>query len=171
MFPCYQGYAVGSLLGHVHMAMDEPLQAKKYYDRVLQSFNRPDHVHMLHVNLALIHDKTFDDDQTSRKLMLHCCKHSPTPYTWLSAGLLFMKQNDLLSAEECLTQSNVCDNRFPETWAYLALANVELERYVEAENCYEQAIKVCITVVILYFGSLAYFLILIQWLISSGDCS
>lgn len=124
------------------MALEQPLKAKKYYDRVLQSFNRPDHIQMLNINLALIYDQILDDCQTSRVLMLQCCKHRPTPYTWLSAGLLFMKQKDFLSAEECLIQANICDNRFPEIWAYLAIVNAELGRYHEAEHSYEQSIKV-----------------------------
>lgn len=52
------------------------------------------------------------------------------------------QQNDLLSAEACLTEANVCDRRMPEVWAYLTLVNVQLDRITEAELCYREAMKV-----------------------------
>lgn len=74
--------------------------------------------------------------------MLMACKHSPTPYTWLGVGLLYLTQQDLYSAEECLIEANQCDAQLPETWAYLAMINDELGRKNEAEICYRQAIRV-----------------------------
>lgn len=141
----FQDYAIGTLKGHCYMALDQFQNAKEEYMRVLESYNRPDDLHMLFVYLALISEKT-GDKQFARKLMLLTCKYSPTPYTWLACGLLYFGQKDLISAEQCLIQANLCDNRLPEIWGYLMLINVELHRYNEAELCYKQTLKVVILI-------------------------
>lgn len=41
-----------------------------------------------------------------------------------------------------MNEANLCDNRLPETWAYLTIVNSELGRDTEASLCYRQAIKV-----------------------------
>lgn len=59
--------------------------------------------------------------------------------------VFILQQNDLLSAEACLMEANTCDRKLPETWAYLTLVNVQLERLTEAEFCQREALKVLIT--------------------------
>ncbi|KAJ8927141.1 hypothetical protein NQ314_020414 [Rhamnusium bicolor] len=134
-------YAVFSLSGHCLLALCKQEEAKEEYYHVLESFNRPDDVHMTYVNCAQILEN-LGNDQEARKLILMACKYSPTPYTWFRAGQLYLQENDLLSAEECFSEANFKDNRNPDTWGYLALINLKLNRTNEAELCYCQAIKV-----------------------------
>ncbi|KAJ8940442.1 hypothetical protein NQ318_007142 [Aromia moschata] len=128
----YSGdYAVAALSGHCLLALDRQKEAKEEYEHVLQSFSRPEDVHMVYVNCARVLE-SMEDRQTARKLMLLACKYSPTPYTWFKTGQL---------AEECFTESNYEDNRCAEVWAYLALVNLKLSRINEAELCYRQAVR------------------------------
>ncbi|KAF2902345.1 hypothetical protein ILUMI_03836 [Ignelater luminosus] len=135
-----EDYGVVSLTGHCFLALRKLEKAKEQYMKVLESFNRPDDVHLLYLYLAVVHDR-LGNRQAARKLLLVACKHSPTPYTWLTVGVLYYSQNDLLSAEQCLIQANLCDNRLPEIWGYLTIINLELHRQSEAELCYKQAKK------------------------------
>ncbi|KAJ8973430.1 hypothetical protein NQ317_016713 [Molorchus minor] len=160
-------YAVSSLAGHCLLALDRHEEAKEEYYHVLESYNRPDDVHMVYINSARVLSN-MGSSQDARKFMLLACKYSPTPYTWFKTGELYLEagflqhgiyknkciyrmfikygaeiqgENDLLSAEECFTESNYEDNRCPEVWAYLAIVNLRLSRTNEAELCYRQAIK------------------------------
>ena len=123
------------------MKINKPDLAIKYYNRVLDMYNRPNDIHMVYLYGALAFDDA-GDSQMARKLTLLACKYSPTPQTWLQAGGHYFKQKDLLSAEACLTQANMCDNRLPEVWAYLALVNIVLGNKHESELCLNQAFKV-----------------------------
>lgn len=111
------------------------------YERILQSKDRPDDIHLIYLRAAIAHDRN-NNDQYSRKLLLLACKYCPTPYSWLGAGLMYLKQRDMFSAEACLSQANVLDNLLPEIWAYLCLINLSLNRQCEAQMCYRQAIRV-----------------------------
>lgn len=107
---------------------------------MIESFNRPEDIHLVYVNCSNALSK-LGDDQTARKLILLACKQHQSPYVWFSAGKLYFYENDLLSAEECFNEANMKDNRYPEVWAYLTLVNLKLSRMHEAEQCYQQAIK------------------------------
>lgn len=83
-------YGTASLKGHCLLALGFGRQALVAYLHVLHSYNRPDDIHMVYVKAAVIFE-SFKDLQEARKLMLLVCKYSPTPYTWLTAGLLYYK--------------------------------------------------------------------------------
>lgn len=83
-------YGIASLKGHCLLAIGFTKQALALYLHVLQSYNRPDDVHMVYVKAAVIYEE-LKDLQEARKLMLLVCKYSPTPYTWMTAGLLYYK--------------------------------------------------------------------------------
>ncbi|KAF5285616.1 hypothetical protein FQR65_LT13097 [Abscondita terminalis] len=133
-------YAIGALKGHCFLALENLTYAKEEYIRVLEMFNRPTDMHLVYIYLALIFER-LDDRHQSRKLLLLVCKHSPTPYTWLAAALIYYAQRDLISAEQCLLQANLCDNRLAEVWGYLVIINLELGNFYEAEMCYKQTKK------------------------------
>lgn len=103
-------------------------------------FNRPDDIHLVYLFNAICYDVT-GNWQKARMVVLLACKYSPTPQTWMHAGSFYFKQNDFLSAEQCLIQANLCDNRLPEPWAYLALINAHLGKEQETDLCLTQARK------------------------------
>ncbi|CAG9853761.1 unnamed protein product [Phyllotreta striolata] len=133
-------YAVASLAGHCYLALDKKEEAKQQYYWAMEFFNRPDSMHLVSIQLAIILND-FGNDQEARKLALLACKYSPTPYTWLLAGKYYLLQNDLVSAEECLCEGNAMDNRYAEIWGYLSLVNAKMRRADEAEICFKQAIR------------------------------
>ncbi|CAH1975157.1 unnamed protein product [Acanthoscelides obtectus] len=131
---------VGSLHGHCLMALERFVEAKDQYHHVLEAYNRPKNIHLVNLNCALAEEK-LGYDQEARKFVLLSCKYNPSPSTWLKAGQLYFKQNDLLSAEECFSEANLRDNRNADIWAYLCLVNLRLDRENEAMLCYNQVLR------------------------------
>ncbi|KAJ3643953.1 hypothetical protein Zmor_011166 [Zophobas morio] len=79
-------YPVVSLTGHCYLALGKPEQALYEYLHVLQSFERPDDMHLLYINCAEI----MDNIQEARKILLIACKNHPTPYTWMACGIAYL---------------------------------------------------------------------------------
>ncbi|VEN60649.1 unnamed protein product [Callosobruchus maculatus] len=131
---------VGSLYGHCLMALERYEEARDQFHHVLEAYNRPKNIHLVNLNCALA-EETLGNDQEARKFILLSCKYNPSPYTWLRAGQLYFKQNDLLSAEECFSEANLRDNRSAEIWAHLCLVNLRLDRENEAMLCYNQVLQ------------------------------
>ncbi|KAG5894857.1 hypothetical protein JTB14_023706 [Gonioctena quinquepunctata] len=132
-------YAVANLSGHCLLALDERKEAKKHYYHAMGEFERPNDMHLFHLNISKILEYC-GQDQESRKFILLACKYNPTPYTWLKAGLLYLQENDLLSAEECFSEGNERDPQHAVLWGNLCLVNIKLGRPYEAGICYEQAL-------------------------------
>ncbi|KAL1490648.1 hypothetical protein ABEB36_013308 [Hypothenemus hampei] len=130
-------FALHSLFGHILFRKNLKDKAIEQYFRVIESYNRPDDIHLVNVNCAA----ALEDTQLARKLLLNACKYHQTPQVWLRLGKLYFEQNDLLSAEECFHEANVMDNKLAEAWGYLTLVNLKLNRLHEAEQCYQQTMK------------------------------
>ncbi|XP_023025464.2 cilia- and flagella-associated protein 70 [Leptinotarsa decemlineata] len=133
-------YAVASLSGHCFFALNREEEAKNEYYHAIAEFDGPKDNHLVHLNLTLIFERA-GDDQKAKKFALLACQYNPTPYTWLKAGLFYLRENDLLSAEECFSEGNVRDPSHSELWGNLCLVNFKLRRLHEAEICYNQAIR------------------------------
>ncbi|XP_044749185.1 cilia- and flagella-associated protein 70-like [Coccinella septempunctata] len=133
-------YAVVALTGHCLVWKHEYEAAREEFFYVLNAFDRPDDIHMLYIDTAKVLS-ILGKEQEARQIMLLACKSNPTPYTWTIAGTFFYNENDFLSAEECFTEANICNNRIPQVWAFLTLINLKLDRETEAELCYQQAMK------------------------------
>ncbi|KAK9876659.1 hypothetical protein WA026_014034 [Henosepilachna vigintioctopunctata] len=133
-------YGIVELTGHCHMWKHRYEEAKEQFMYVLNSFDRPEDMHMLYVHCAKVLS-ILNEEQEARKIVLKACKNNPTPHTWIVAGTFYYNENDLLSAEECFTEANICNNRIPEVWGFLTLINLKLDKEIEAELCYQQALK------------------------------
>nr|XP_015834828.1 PREDICTED: cilia- and flagella-associated protein 70 [Tribolium castaneum] len=129
--------AVLSLTGHCYLAIGKQQEAYEQYSHILESFQRPDNIHLVYLNCA----KVAPNAQEAKKLLLTACKHRPTPYTWMACGIAYLKLNDFLSAEECFSESVFLDNSRADAWGYLTLTNLKMRRLNEAEMCYALALK------------------------------
>jgi hypothetical protein len=67
------------------MALGKLEEAHEEYMHVVESFERPEDMHLLYLNCA----KTTDATQEARKLLLIACKNNPTPYSWMSCGIVY----------------------------------------------------------------------------------
>lgn len=73
-----------SLKGHCHFGLREFTEAEKEYSYVLSFYEKPERMHLLYINYA----KVINDKQKRKKLLLMACKNDPTPYTWMTCGIL-----------------------------------------------------------------------------------
>lgn len=83
------------MIGHCNYRLGKFAEAKESYEFIVCAYNRPDDMHMLYTNLALIYEKE-DNLQMARKYLLMVCRMSPTPYSWLLLGIVFFKVLPLL---------------------------------------------------------------------------
>lgn len=97
-------YGTAALKGHCLLAAGFSRQALAAYMHVLNSYNRPEDVHMVYVKAAVIYEE-MKNLQEARKLMLLACKYSPTPYTWMTVGLLYYKVSE---CEKEMTYMGLC---------------------------------------------------------------
>lgn len=74
------------------MALKQYEEAKDMYDHIIKSYNRPDDIHLIYIKMSIVLEH-LQEIQEARKMVLLACKYSPTPYTWLAAGLLYYKVN------------------------------------------------------------------------------
>ncbi|XP_060517008.1 cilia- and flagella-associated protein 70-like [Cylas formicarius] len=133
-------FAILSLFGHCLLALKNYERAQEEYHHVIESYNRPEVIHLVYVNCSVAL-KQLGDLERARKLILIACKYHQTPYVWMTAGKLYYELNDLVSAEECFSEANIKDNMLPEVWGFLTLINIKLGRIMEAKQCYQQAVK------------------------------
>ncbi|GLV39971.1 hypothetical protein CBL_10867 [Carabus blaptoides fortunei] len=133
-------FAVNSMIGHCQYRLGNFEEAKDAYEFIVYAYNRPEDMHVLYTNLSMIYEKENNLDM-ARKFLLIVCKLSSTPFSWLLLGAVFYKEKNMTSAEQCLNESNILDNRLPETWAYLTLVNLNNNKTWEAQQCYVEMQK------------------------------
>nr|XP_012140686.1 PREDICTED: cilia- and flagella-associated protein 70-like isoform X2 [Megachile rotundata] len=130
-------FSVSSLMGHCYLKMGDEEKAVEYYDFACMLFDRPEMAHLVEIRLGY-HHYNVDKFDSAKKMFLNACKASPTSHTWLGVGMCCYEFKE---AEMALTEANLIDNSNPDTWGYLCLLNMTLERYDEFVQCYAEMIK------------------------------
>lgn len=65
----------------------------------------------------------------------------PCGLTWLGVGIAYYRLEDLLRAEQALNESNILNNLNPKTWGFLSLLCLRQKREEEADQAFNQAVK------------------------------
>lgn len=65
----------------------------------------------------------------------------PCGLTWLGVGIAYYRLEDLLRAEQALNESNILNNLNPKTWGYIALLCLRQRREEEADQAFNQSVK------------------------------
>ncbi|XP_076387929.1 cilia- and flagella-associated protein 70 isoform X2 [Megachile rotundata] len=133
-------FSVSSLMGHCYLKMGDEEKAVEYYDFACMLFDRPEMAHLVEIRLGY-HHYNVDKFDSAKKMFLNACKASPTSHTWLGVGMCCYELEQFKEAEMALTEANLIDNSNPDTWGYLCLLNMTLERYDEFVQCYAEMIK------------------------------
>jgi tetratricopeptide (TPR) repeat protein len=128
------------LLGDVFAAMGgRSAEAEQQYDAALRidplCGTGPSYVRLGNMYVALGKHK----DALSAFLM--GAKVWPCGLTWLGVGIAYYRMDDLVRAEQALSESNVLNCLNPKTWAYLALVCLRQRREDEGDQAFNQAIK------------------------------
>ncbi|XP_066186181.1 cilia- and flagella-associated protein 70 [Sylvia atricapilla] len=126
--------------GHLCYLQKDFDNAKECYERVISFVEDAVDIHFVYLRLGSIYLGEKEYGQ-AKKIYLLACDNSATCLTWLGVGIACYRLEEMLEAENALSEANALDNTNPEVWGYLALICLQGGRQLEAEQCYKYSVK------------------------------
>nr|XP_041575088.1 cilia- and flagella-associated protein 70 isoform X2 [Taeniopygia guttata] len=136
--------------GHLCYLQKDFDNAKECYERVISFVEDAVDMHFVYLRLGSIYlgEKEYG---RAKHIYLLACDNSASCLTWLGVGIACYRLEEMLEAEDALSEANALDNTNAEVWGYLALiclqdllpgAVLQGGRQLEAEQCYKYTVKV-----------------------------
>lgn len=85
-----QTFLISSMEGHCLLALDNKEAADEAFRYTNLCFDRPNDIHLVYIRLGQFHLNTGNYEH-AKKMFINCCNYSPTPNSWLGAGIAFLK--------------------------------------------------------------------------------
>ncbi|XP_060117001.1 cilia- and flagella-associated protein 70 [Heteronotia binoei] len=130
--------------GHLCYLTKDFGEAKECYERTISFVNDASDMHFVYLRLGNIYLERKECDK-AKNIFLLASKKSPTCLTWLGVGIACYRLQEMVEAEDALSEANALNNNNAEVWAYLALVCMMGGRQLEAEQSYKYAIKLGLT--------------------------
>ncbi|XP_074454131.1 cilia- and flagella-associated protein 70 isoform X1 [Larus michahellis] len=126
--------------GHLCYLKRDFGEAKECYERTISFVEDAADVHFVYLRLGSIYleEKEFG---RAKQTYLLACKNSASCLTWLGVGIACYRLEEMVDAEDALTEANTLNNTNAEVWGYLALICLQGGRQREAEQCYKYTLK------------------------------
>ncbi|NXX28082.1 CFA70 protein, partial [Nicator chloris] len=126
--------------GHLCYLQKDFDNAKECYERVISFVEDAVDMHFVYLRLGSIYlaEKEYG---RAKQIYLLACDNSATCLTWLGVGIACYRLEEMLEAEDALSEANALDNTNAEVWGYLALICLQGGRQLEAEQCYKYTVK------------------------------
>ncbi|XP_072205153.1 cilia- and flagella-associated protein 70 [Excalfactoria chinensis] len=126
--------------GHLCYLRRDLQEAKECYERTVRFVEDAEDMHFVYLRLGSIYleDKEYGK---AKQIYLQACKSSASCLTWLGVGIACYRLEEMVEAEDALSEANALNNSNAEVWAYLALVCLQGGRQLEAEQCYKYATK------------------------------
>nr|XP_027787159.1 cilia- and flagella-associated protein 70 isoform X4 [Marmota flaviventris] len=131
---------VWGMKGHLYFLRGDHAEAKACYERTISFVLDASEMHFIFLRLGLIYLEEKEYEKAKRTY-LQACKRSPSCLTWLGVGIACYRLEELMEAEDALSEANVLNNYNAEVWAYLALVCLKAGRQLEAEQAYKYTLK------------------------------
>ncbi|NXQ76720.1 CFA70 protein, partial [Quiscalus mexicanus] len=127
--------------GHLCYLQKDFDKAKDCYERVISFEEDAADMHFVYLRLGSIY---LDEKEYGRAkhIYLLACDNSASCLTWLGVGIACYRLEEMLEAEDALSEANALNNTNAEVWGYLALICLQGGRQLEAEQCYKYTVKV-----------------------------
>ncbi|XP_039587637.1 cilia- and flagella-associated protein 70 isoform X4 [Passer montanus] len=127
--------------GHLFYLQKDFDKAKDCYERVISFVEDAADMHFVYLRLGSIY---LDEKEYGRAkhIYLLACDNSASCLTWLGVGIACYRLEEMLEAEDALSEANALNNTNAEVWGYLALICLQGGRQLEAEQCYKYTVKV-----------------------------
>ncbi|NXI76764.1 CFA70 protein, partial [Rhipidura dahli] len=115
-------------------------KAKDCYERVISFVEDAVDMHFVYLRLGSIYLEEKEYGR-AKQIYLLACDNSASCLTWLGVGIACYRLNEMVEAEDALSEANALNNSNAEVWGYLTLICLQGGRELEAEQCYKYTIK------------------------------
>ncbi|NWR51672.1 CFA70 protein, partial [Regulus satrapa] len=126
--------------GHLCYLQKDFVKAKDCYERVLSFVEDAVDMHFVYLRLGSIYLEEKEYGR-AKQIYLLACDNSASCLTWLGVGIACYRLEEMLEAEDALSEANALNNTNPEVWGYLSLICLHGGRQLEAEQCYKYTVK------------------------------
>ncbi|NXN22811.1 CFA70 protein, partial [Nycticryphes semicollaris] len=126
--------------GHLCYLQRDFGEAKKCYERTIGFVEDAADMHFVYLRLGSICLEEKEFGQAKQSYLL-ACENSPSCLTWLGVGIACYRLEEMVEAEDALSEANTLNNTNAEVWGYLTLICLQGGRQLEAEQCYKYTIK------------------------------
>ncbi|XP_074962063.1 cilia- and flagella-associated protein 70 isoform X2 [Phalacrocorax aristotelis] len=136
----YMNPNVWAQKGHLCYLKRDFGKAKECYERTISFVEDAEDMHFIYLRLGSIYLEEKEYGRAKQTYLL-ACKNSASCLTWLGVGIACYRLDELVEAEDALSEANALNNTNAEVWGYLALICLQGGRQLEAEQCYKYTIK------------------------------
>ncbi|NXB03961.1 CFA70 protein, partial [Cnemophilus loriae] len=126
--------------GHLCYLQKDFDNAKDCYERVISFVEDAVDMHFVYLRLGSIYLEEKEYGR-AKQIYLLACDNSASCLTWLGVGIACYRLEEMLEAEDALSEANALNNTNAEVWAYLTLICLQGGRQLEAEQCYKYTVK------------------------------
>ncbi|NXT09173.1 CFA70 protein, partial [Prunella fulvescens] len=126
--------------GHLCYLQKDFDNAKDCYERVISFEEDAADMHFVYLRLGSIYLEEKEYGR-AKHIYLLACDNSASCLTWLGVGIACYRMEEMLEAEDALSEANALNNTNAEVWGYLALICLQGGRQLEAEQCYKYTVK------------------------------
>ncbi|KAF1668822.1 Cilia- and flagella-associated protein 70, partial [Aptenodytes patagonicus] len=137
----YMNPNVWAQKGHLCYLKRDFGEAKECYERTISFVEDAADMHFVYLRLGSIYLEEEEYGRAKQTYLL-ACKNSASCLTWLGVGIACYRLEEMVEAEDALSEANALNNTNAEAWGYLALICLQGGRQLEAEQCYKYAVKV-----------------------------
>ncbi|XP_005522857.1 PREDICTED: cilia- and flagella-associated protein 70 [Pseudopodoces humilis] len=126
--------------GHLCYLQKDFDKAKDCYERVISFVEDAVDIHFVYLRLGSIYLEEKEYGR-AKQIFLLACDNSASCLTWLGVGIACYRLEEMLEAEDALSEANALNNTNAEVWGYLTLICLQGGRQLEAEQCYKYTVK------------------------------
>ncbi|NXX39518.1 CFA70 protein, partial [Tricholaema leucomelas] len=126
--------------GHLSYLKKDFGKAKECYERATSFPRDAEDVHFIWLRLGSIYLQEKEYSRAKQTYLL-ACQSSASCLTWLGVGIACYRLEEMVEAEDALSEANALNNTNAEVWGYLALICLQGGRELEAEQCYKYTLK------------------------------
>ncbi|NXH52229.1 CFA70 protein, partial [Rhabdornis inornatus] len=106
--------------GHLCYLQKDFVNAKDCYERVISFVEDAVDLHFVYLRLGSIYLEEKEYGR-AKQIYLLACDNSASCLTWLGVGIACYRLEEMLEAEDALSEANALNNTNAEVWGYLAL--------------------------------------------------
>ncbi|NXF01141.1 CFA70 protein, partial [Smithornis capensis] len=106
--------------GHLYYLKGDFGKAKECYERVVSFVEDAVDMHFIYLRLGSIYLEEKEYGR-AKQIYLLACDNSASCLTWLGVGVACYRMEELVEAEDALSEANALSNTNAEVWGYLAL--------------------------------------------------